>query len=275
MKFLHFFAHLFFFLMLTVLSQVGGLIYFLHLFMWRVLAKKLQAGWPKRLLKWSSFVLFYLICCLVFLPFLARLNGRVPLPIGKNGPLRPLTFGTVLLNRHYVKPASKTAVINAATKLQAQFSGTQVNYLDANFPFWDEFPLLPHLSHDDGEKLDLAFLYINAKTGLPSTKVPSPIGYGACEGPLPHENNMPETCRKRGFWQYNLLPKLVSQDLKKGYVFDPIRTKALVQILVQDPQVRKIFIEPHLKSRLGLGSDKVRFHGCQAVRHDDHLHVEL
>ena len=30
--------------------------------------------------------------------------------------------------------------------------------LDGGFPFLDGFPLLPRLSHDDGRKLDLAFL---------------------------------------------------------------------------------------------------------------------
>ena len=29
------------------------------------------------------------------------------------------------------------------------------------------------------------------------------------------------------------------------------------------------------KTRLLLTSDKIRFHGCQAVRHDDHIHVQL
>jgi hypothetical protein len=26
---------------------------------------------------------------------------------------------------------------------------------------------------------------------------------------------------------------------------------------------------------LGLTNNKIRFHGCHAVRHDDHLHVQL
>jgi len=37
----------------------------------------------------------------------------------------------------------------------------------------------------------------------------------------------------------------------------------------------KIFIEPHLVKRLKLASNKIRFQGCRAVRHDDHLHVQL
>ncbi len=35
-------------------------------------------------------------------------------------------------------------------------------------------------------------------------------------------------------------------------------------------------IEPYLKKSLGLGTEsKIRFQGCQAVRHDDHIHLEL
>jgi hypothetical protein len=41
------------------------------------------------------------------------------------------------------------------------------------------------------------------------------------------------------------------------------------------PEVTRIFIEPHLADRLGVGGGKVRFQGCRAARHDDHLHVEI
>jgi len=50
----------------------------------------------------------------------------------------------------------------------------------------------------------------------------------------------------------------------------------LIATLSKHPDTGKIFIEPHLKSRLGFANDsKVRFHGCAAVRHDDHIHIEL
>ena len=39
--------------------------------------------------------------------------------------------------------------------------------------------------------------------------------------------------------------------------------------------IEKVFIEPHLKTRLNLTSNKIRFHGCQAVRHDDHIHLQV
>ncbi|HKK76486.1 MAG TPA: hypothetical protein VJ953_15505 [Saprospiraceae bacterium] len=43
--------------------------------------------------------------------------------------------------------------------MQKEAPSLRINYLDANFPFWNEFPLLPHLSHDDGKKVDISFLY--------------------------------------------------------------------------------------------------------------------
>ena len=58
-------------------------------------------------------------------------------------------------------------------------------------------------------------------------------------------------------------------------LFDPERTSSLVKIITDHKMIEKVFIEPHLKVRMGLeGNEKVRFHGCHAVRHDDHLHVE-
>ena len=52
--------------------------------------------------------------------------------------------------------------------------------LDGNFPFITGFPLLPHLSHDDGEKVDLAFYYAD-DTGYLRGATRAPIGYFAFE----------------------------------------------------------------------------------------------
>ena len=36
-----------------------------------------------------------------------------------------------------------------------------------------------------------------------------------------------------------------------------------------------LLLEPHLKTRLKLEKyDKIRFQGCRAARHDDHIHVQ-
>ena len=41
------------------------------------------------------------------------------------------------------------------------------------------------------------------------------------------------------------------------------------------PDIGKDFIEPHLAKRLGATTSKIRFQGCKAARHDDHIHVQL
>ena len=156
-----------------------------------------------------------------------------------------------------------------------KFPGTTVNYLDANFPFLDKFPLFPHLSHNDGKKLDLSFCYRDNKTGESTNECPSFIGYGICEEPRPNEKNTADFCADKGYWQYSFMTKVISQDNKQNFKFDIDKTKELVNHFAKQPQIGKIFIEPHLKTRLNLTSDKIRFHGCQAVRHDDHIHVQL
>jgi hypothetical protein len=39
--------------------------------------------------------------------------------------------------------------------------------------------------------------------------------------------------------------------------------------------LQKIFIEPHLKNALGITDGHVRFQGCRAARHDDHVHIQV
>ncbi|SEP44641.1 hypothetical protein [Niastella yeongjuensis] len=65
------------------------------------------------------------------------------------------------------------------------------------------------------------------------------------------------------------------QGRKDDFVFYGEKTKCLVELFCQDNRIGKVFIEPHLKLRLQLTNSKIRFHGCQAVRHDDHIHVQL
>jgi hypothetical protein len=59
---------------------------------------------------------------------------------------------------------------------------------------------------------------------------------------------------------------------------EPMRTRVAVDWIVDhadDLAVDRIFIEPHLAQRLGVSSPLVRFQGCRAARHDDHIHVQL
>lgn len=262
------------FVVLTVLTQVGGLVYLLNRFLYRWLDRWISQPWLRRLSKFGSFAALYLLVSLLLLPALAPAFGRVPLPL-RGTHLRPLNVWTCLLNRHYVRPALRTLALDVAAQLAADFPGTTTYYLDANFPLINRFPLLPHLSHHDGKKLDLAFFYQDAETGEIRDGAPAWIGYGIHEDPLPGEFDQSATCAQHGHWQYDLLQSFVPQGNKETYRFDARRTKALVEALVAHPGSGKLFIEPHLKDRLHIHSEKVRFQGCQAVRHDDHVHVQL
>lgn len=263
------------FIMLTILTQVGGVIYLLSLLTHKFIDRKAGRNISRLGLKFVSFLLLYLLATFLIVPALARLFGRVALPVTESGHLQPLNFITCLLNRHYVRPELKEATLAAAKQVNAQYPGTVINYLDANFPFINNFPLIPHLSHHDGKKLDLAFLYIDQKSGLPSDEAPSIIGYGVNEEPAANEVDMASQCTLKGNWQYSFMSKIIPQGKKADFVFDATRTKALVNLFVLETEIGKIFIEPHLKTRLKLTSNKIRFHGCQAVRHDDHIHVQL
>jgi len=267
---------LLFFGLLTIATQIGGVIYLISLSTHRIIEKKVSKVWIAASAKVGAFALLYIASTLFLVPLLAEPLGRVPLPIFEKGHLKPATIWTCLLNRNYVRPTLKEVVIQVADDLYKQHTGTTINYLDANFPFIDKFPLLPHLSHNDGKKLDLSFQYDDAKTGVIESNVPSPIGYGVCEEPTKGEIDFPEVCSKKGFWQYNLLRNLlVSQKEKTKFVFNKERTKDMINYFVSQDRIGIIFLEPHLKARLKLTSGKIRFHGCHAVRHDDHLHIQL
>lgn len=266
---------IFTFLVLTLLTQIGGVVYLLSRWLQRYTDRLTDRTWLQRLYRPGLFLVLYGIATFAVVPLLARPFGRVPLPFRTTQHLQPLTRLTWLLNRQYVRPELREAVYQVAAEMQAAYPGTQLNYLDANFPFFDGFPLFPHLSHNDGKKLDLAFRYFDRATGLPVNESPSAIGYGVCEAPRPGEEDMPAQCAGKGYWQYSCLVNLVPQGNKDRYPFDAAQTKALAARLTAHPAIGKLFIEPHLKARLQLTSPKVRFHGCQAVRHDDHIHVQL
>ncbi len=267
-------------ILLTVLTQVGGLILLLFLLIWKKTIQKIERLKSMRRIykssiKVGSFIVFYTLICLFIVPMIARPLGRVPLPINHDR-IQPLNILTCLLNRHYVKEELLDATLSVSEDLDTAYPGTIIAYLDAGFPFIDEFPLLPHLSHDDGEKLDLAFLYKDAESGEElNDAAPSFIGYGVFESPLPSEQNQPAYCANKGYWQYSILGTLIPQWNKPDYEFDEVRTKALLEILTKESAIQKIFIEPHLKTRMNLHSNKIRYHGCGAVRHDDHIHIQL
>lgn len=133
------------------------------------------------------------------------------------------------------------------------------------FRFFKGFPLLPHLSHDDGEKADLAFFY-RGETVYLHGAVRSPIGYFAFEDGATNCTKRWPTLR----WDFEVL-----QPLWKDHALEPDRTRAVLQIRALDEHVGSILIEPHLVDTFGASDDKIRFQGCRAARHDDHIDMQL
>jgi hypothetical protein len=241
--------HAFTVIVLTLLTQIGGLAWITALFFrWRLLA----------------FTLVYVTFSALTI-WIAPQFGRVAVSCLDDGPLQVQSWMYCALNRTYVTPEMAQVLQDTANEVNNRFPGTTTLLLDGNFPFVTGFPLLPHLSHDDGEKADLAFYYRDGKGYLPG-QTRSPLGYFAFEdGPTQCEPTWPSLR-----WDLNGL-----QPLWRSYALDADRTRFAVQTLARDPRVDKIFVEPHLVDHLQLSHPKIRFQGCRAARHDDHIHFQL
>jgi len=248
---------------LTVLTQLGGVAWGLALVLRRVFGRF-----------WLIFAALYL-CLSITAHYIAPLAGRVALPCLDAGPAHIAVLNPVYcaLNRHYVSPAMKTYADALSAHMHDIYPGTRTRALDANFPFLDGFVLLPHLSHDDGNKLDLGFYYTDANGDYRLGQTRSYIGYWGYEQPRPGD---PQPCadddRFSLRWDMGWL-----QNIRHDWRLDQARTREALRWLANTPAGPnyKIFIEPHLSTRLGISGDTIRFQGCRAARHDDHIHIEF
>lgn len=242
-------AHSLIVLLLTGLTQIGGLAWLVALF------------FRRRLI---AFIFAYVALTAAAL-WVAPQFGRVALSCFDDGPLQVQSGMYCALNRNYVTLELKDALIETAAEMGRQYPGTVTLVLDGNFPFLDRFPLLPHLSHDDGRKVDIAFYYRDQEGYLPGA-TRSPIGYFAFEqGPTECLRQWP-TLR----WDF-----AVMQPVWYPYALDSDRNVTVLRILSGDDRVGKIFVEPHLQDSLNVQHPKIRFQGCRAARHDDHIHFQL
>ena len=265
---------------LTLITQIGGFIYLLCIPIFNIINRSKEKRIYIRTLKVCTFCILYLLSTFFIVPSLASWSGRVPMPYNTDNPnLKQHNLMTVLLNRHYVTPQMRTVLETACLKFAQKHGDTTciVTYLDCNFPFFDGFRLLPHLSHDKGLTVDLSFQYFDSKTKEPTENRPSWLGYGVCEEPKAGEEDYPNMCREKGFWQYNFMRRyIIPQWNKSDYIFDANGTRDLIKNLLNDVRVNFVLIEPHLKKRLGFEqTNKVRRPPCEAVRHDDHIHVAI
>lgn len=263
----------FFFLFLTIITQVGGVILLLCLPIFKFINRKESLNkWKKYFLKIGLYTLIYSFFSLIIVPIIAKQFGRIPLPNSKN--IQALNKLTCILNRHYVHPNTLEVLKKATQEFQKKYPNAIICYLDANFPFLDGFPLLPHLSHKDGKKLDIAFFYTDKNGNEVYKKAISWLGYGGYEKSKQNEFNTTKYCKKQGYWQYDY-PKYLNIFSNNNLFFDNKKNKHFIEILANQKSVQKIFIEPHLKTRMQLINHKIRFHGCKAVRHDDHIHFQV
>lgn len=196
--------------------------------------------------------------------------GLAPLPC-KAGPIQPVAQRYCKDRKHYVTPAARTVLLRVAETLRRDHPGAVVRYMEASWPSGVR-PMPPHLSHGDGRQIDLVLFYEDRR-GRPLPRPAKPYGrhapgYGAFEPP---RREATRVCRGA-----NTPHDQPDPPRSRPWRLDDARTADLVRRLSADPQVRRIFIEPHLKQRLGFANDpKVRFAGCQAARHDDHIHVDF
>ncbi|WP_299602133.1 hypothetical protein [uncultured Aquimarina sp.] len=253
-------------LLLTLLTQIGGIIYLII----EVLYLKKNKGY--RIQKYGILLVTYITCTFILVPYLAPLFGREK--IKNTEYIEACSFFTVLSNRNYVTPDLNLSIQAIAKKISLKHSNIKLVYLDANFPFIDKFPLLPHLSHNDGKKIDISFIYKDVDNQL-TNKKPSLFGYGAFVNPVGNEIDQTHRCKKKGYWQYDFTKYVTFGFVNNQLKLSETATKDLILASANEKKVGKIFIEPHLKNRLHLTNPKIRFHGCKAVRHDDHIHLQL
>lgn len=254
--------HLSVFALLTVLTQIGGVAYLLALIVRRGVLGRIGA-----------FLCLYILASIAAIT-VAPLFGREALPCYGNETLAPRTLLTCAFNRQYGTPELTLLTRNLARDVASKHPGTVTLYLDASFPFVDGFPLIPHLSHDDGKTLDLAFYYESDGVYRPG-ETPSPLGYwGFLE---PHADD-PETCRDTNRftlrWDMAWFQHVVRDDL----TMETQRTATMLRWLSDEAVkggLEKILLEPHLRRRFALPPQVVRFQGCRAARHDDHVHIQM
>lgn len=253
-------------IILTLLSQLGGIIWLINLLLFHFYKRKVN-----KVFRFISFIILYLIATFIVVPPIAKQFGRIPLNRTYSKTIIPHHYSTVILNRNYVSPSLSKALDEVTMQIAKQYPDMKISYLDACFPFIDRFPLLPHLSHHDGKKVDLSFMY--KKNGISNNRKPAWLGYGVFEGPKKGESNSIISCKaKNNMYDFS---KYLSFGGKTGFELDDKRTKVLVELLVSHKACHKLFIEPHLKTRMQLNHSKIRFQGCHSVRHDDHIHFQV
>lgn len=263
-------------MLLTLVTQVGGAVLWMTLPLLERLKRRLRpfGSWLAWCAVIAAFVGLYTAASATLVPWSAAAFGRRPLPCfaSAHQPLQAATPLFCAANRHYARAPVHRLLRDLAEAMEESYPGSRLRYLDAGFPLLDGFPLAPHLSHHDGRKIDLAFYYRRPHDGT-AAPPPSPLGYWAYSGPALGEDRPCQSRRSLLRWDLAWL-----QPLFESAEIDLERTAALLDWLQRHAsryRIEKVLLEPHLRRRMGLAAGVIRFQGCGAARHDDHLHVEL
>lgn len=214
----------------------------------------------------------YFTFLLMIIPLIANVVDRVALPAHNSDYIGPANYMTIVLGRNYVKNDLYKAVIEGAVDFGKKYPDTKITYLDAGFAVSSWIPMLPHSSHNTGKSLDFGFVY-NDADGEVKSGSPSWTGYGVyAQDKL--TNNQKKCFKENSLYGFT---KYVGLTIGKGeYVLDKRLTRDLIQSMHKQKKISKIFLEPYLKSSFGLKNyKKIKFHGCESVRHDDHFHVQI
>ncbi len=215
-------------------------------------------------------VVLYIVCSIVIFPVVAKWANRIPLNCySSTSNIQPQSLIYCLANRHYVTDELAVAIQELSATLHQRLPGRVIRYLDAGFPLGSGFPMLPHLSHGDGRRLDLMFLYTD-NAGNPVKGNGLFLGYFSFVEPP--ESAVPQ-CQNTWLslrWDFEWLQPLLSKPR-----FDVDGTRVLLETILENKRIQKVLLEPHLKKRLNNHSVKVRFQGCNAARHDDHMHIQF
>ena len=259
------------FIALTIATQIGGLAF---------LASRLATavfGVRRSYVSLLVFGFLYVVAT-ASASIVAPLFGRVPISCTAHASDAIAVQSPVycLLNRNYVTPSMLDLVSALAIDVNRKFPGTTTVVLDGNFPFWDGFPLLPHLSHSDGRKLDIAFYYKDTNGDFINRATRSPIGYFAFEQASAGDE---QPCKGRRDilttrwdldWLQPLFPAYSIEEKRTAFALEWLATEGVRRFGLD-----KVFVEPHLRNTLGQTRDAIRFQGCRAARHDDHIHIQV
>lgn len=254
-------------LLLAIITQVGVVSFIASLFIIRFLKiRNLPAVLGTNILMYG---MFSVLVALFFAPYF----GRVPVSTNENLKFANSLF-SIGLNRNYVTPELNQLLSRISTVVSEVDPNATILVLDANFPFINGYPLAPHLSHNDGRKVDLGYMYVNSEGKLIG-KSAANSGYGYFEEPLPGETDTTAFCKEEGYFQYDYPKYLTFGVDDSDFIFSEKWNKLLLDAILAESEVKKVFVEQHIVDRLGLEDKRLRFQGCGSVRHDDHIHLQI